>query len=381
MKIQRIQLIKLRLMIILCAVIAFVGLLGASVLSPTAKADDALNHQSQWVLDNAGVLNQQTIDQIDDLNDNQFGQIKGHPRYVVITLNKLPQNEDSIEDYAHDQFNGMGIGRKGWHNGLLFVLMPKQHQYRLEVGTGLQGALPDGAKDKVITGSVTRSLKESDYNSAVSQVSQNIFNQIKANKSEVLNISQATAKASADKAAYDNRFSVKHPHLYDAYDAVFQHGIPNAIFMLFLIFAIIGFPLLLLITMIENYIKNRKLKKDIKTMLKDDHGAATKLRLAGIDEPERYVGYISDRDRKRIYADGTVDTALLVALLIGAYHDYNEGYYNGSGGSNDSGSGFGGSIGGGFGGFGGGDSSGGSFGSGFGGDSSGSDGGGFSGGW
>ena len=50
----------------------------------------------------------------------------------------------SLEDYATKLFRNFGIGDKEKNNGLLLLLALEERQFRVEVGYGLEGILPDG---------------------------------------------------------------------------------------------------------------------------------------------------------------------------------------------------------------------------------------------
>ncbi|MDI6782317.1 MAG: TPM domain-containing protein [bacterium] len=60
----------------------------------------------------------------------------------------------SVEEYAIGLFEKWGIGKKGTDNGVLFLIAIKERKLRIEVGYGLEGALPDGKcgeiRDRVI---------------------------------------------------------------------------------------------------------------------------------------------------------------------------------------------------------------------------------------
>ena len=68
-----------------------------------AYADNIENVQ-----DNAHVMSQESIDKIDELNDNDLARIKGHPQIAVMTTPKT----DNIENYAQDQFDKYKFGQK-----------------------------------------------------------------------------------------------------------------------------------------------------------------------------------------------------------------------------------------------------------------------------
>ncbi len=50
----------------------------------------------------------------------------------------------SVEEYAVGLFEKWGIGKKGADNGVLLLIALKERKLKIEVGYGLEGALPDG---------------------------------------------------------------------------------------------------------------------------------------------------------------------------------------------------------------------------------------------
>lgn len=61
---------------------------------------------------------------------------------VVVTIPTL--DGVSIEEYANELFNNWGIGDNNKNNGLLLLLSLEERMFRVEVGYGLEGILPDG---------------------------------------------------------------------------------------------------------------------------------------------------------------------------------------------------------------------------------------------
>ncbi|HEX7078178.1 MAG TPA: TPM domain-containing protein [Candidatus Eisenbacteria bacterium] len=61
---------------------------------------------------------------------------------AVVTLPDLGGEE--IEPVATDLFAAWGIGRKAENDGVLILLAAEERRVRIEVGYGLEGALPDG---------------------------------------------------------------------------------------------------------------------------------------------------------------------------------------------------------------------------------------------
>lgn len=59
----------------------------------------------------------------------------------IVTVDSL--GNQSIEEYAYDQFNRLGIGKKGANNGLLIVFSLKDRASRVEVGKGMEPFFTD----------------------------------------------------------------------------------------------------------------------------------------------------------------------------------------------------------------------------------------------
>ncbi|MGL6173712.1 MAG: TPM domain-containing protein [Cellulosilyticaceae bacterium] len=55
-----------------------------------------------------------------------------------------------IEDYANKLFRTWGIGKKGQDNGLLLLIAIKDQTWRVEVGRGLEGAIPDALSHQIM---------------------------------------------------------------------------------------------------------------------------------------------------------------------------------------------------------------------------------------
>ncbi len=91
---------------------------------------------------------------------------KTSAQLVVLTVTSL--EGESLEDFsiniAHNQWK---LGQKGKDNGVLLVIAIKDRKYRIEVGYGLEGVLPDS-----LVGSIGRQImvpyfKKGDYSNGI----------------------------------------------------------------------------------------------------------------------------------------------------------------------------------------------------------------------
>lgn len=73
---------------------------------------------------------------------------------------------DYIENYAVKLFAEWGIGKAQRDNGVLLLLAIQEREIRIEVGYGLEGALPDSVAQRIIDG-MGPQLRAGDYDGAV----------------------------------------------------------------------------------------------------------------------------------------------------------------------------------------------------------------------
>jgi uncharacterized protein len=74
----------------------------------------------------------------------------------------------SVGDYDIDQYAAAlgrkwGIGQKGNNNGLLILVAMDQHKVAIQIGYGLEGAVPDVITHVIIQNDITPRFKQGDY--------------------------------------------------------------------------------------------------------------------------------------------------------------------------------------------------------------------------
>lgn len=79
---------------------------------------------------------------------------------VLIVASTRPE---AIEAYALRVAESWKLGRKGVDDGLLFLIAKDDRRMRIEVGTGLEGAIPDAIAKRIIAEVVTPSFKTGDF--------------------------------------------------------------------------------------------------------------------------------------------------------------------------------------------------------------------------
>lgn len=125
---------KLRKALILVLMLLFVLSLPVAAQVKYPSPSEAF-----FVNDYASVLNSDTEERIYSLG-KQLEEKTG-AQVVLVTIDTL--NDQSIEEYSIGLAMEWGIGQKGKDNGILMLYSNKERMLRIEVGYGLEGAMPD----------------------------------------------------------------------------------------------------------------------------------------------------------------------------------------------------------------------------------------------
>ena len=111
------------------------------LLIPFIKVDAIVQPSYEFfVNDQANILSSSTEEYIIS-KSAELERVDG-TQIVVVTVKNLEGS--SIEQYANELFESYGIGDKDKNNGLLLLLALEEREFRVEVGYGLEGILPDG---------------------------------------------------------------------------------------------------------------------------------------------------------------------------------------------------------------------------------------------
>ena len=100
----------------------------------------------------------------DDSTSNQVAIL------TIRTLDGYP-----IEEYALKIFRDWQIGNKNTNNGVLILAVIDDRQVRIEVGYGLEGAIPDITANQIIRNDIAPSFRSEDYYEGFDKASQSII--------------------------------------------------------------------------------------------------------------------------------------------------------------------------------------------------------------
>lgn len=162
----------------------------AVVLSPFLCAEKINDIRPEgFVTDLAHVIDPSTKTQLETLCAEV--QQKTGAQIAVVTVDSL--DGESKEDYAADLYKHLGVGSKQSNRGVLVLLAPKERQYRIEVGYGLEPVIND-ARAGDIGRAMVPDLRQQDYSGAVLLAVQQVAQLIAADKGVQLNGVPAAAR-------------------------------------------------------------------------------------------------------------------------------------------------------------------------------------------
>lgn len=99
---------------------------------------------------------------------------------VVVTVKSL--DGEDLEDYSLELARSWGIGSKNENDGVLLLLSVDDRQVRIEVGYGLEGALPDSKTGRILDIYGVPSFKEDDFSKGLASVYNSLINEVSIEK-------------------------------------------------------------------------------------------------------------------------------------------------------------------------------------------------------
>lgn len=140
-----------KLLLILLSVLWISGVWGQNILpkpNPPKLVTDVANVLST---EQRQILEQKLV-ALDDSTSNQIAIV------LIPTLEDYP-----IEEYANKLFREWGIGNQKTNNGVLIIAAINDRKIRIEVGYGLEGAIPDVTTASIIRNDIAPNFKEGNY--------------------------------------------------------------------------------------------------------------------------------------------------------------------------------------------------------------------------
>ena len=110
--------------------------------------------------DFAGLVQPSTADAL----DAELAQFERQTSsQIVVAIYPKMESDSSIEDYAVRVAQSWHAGVKGRDNGAVLFVFAQNHTMSLQVGYGLEGAIPDAIAKRIITDTIRPHFKAGDY--------------------------------------------------------------------------------------------------------------------------------------------------------------------------------------------------------------------------
>ena len=81
---------------------------------------------------------------------------------AVVTVETI-QPYASVEQYSVELASAWGVGKKGEDNGVLIVLAMEERKFRIEVGYGIEGIIPDGLAGAIMDESMLPDFRNGNF--------------------------------------------------------------------------------------------------------------------------------------------------------------------------------------------------------------------------
>ena len=129
-------------------------------LAPLASAELVIPESpGTYVLDEAGVFSEAVLVELES-ELSAFDQ-ETSIQVVVVTLSDLQGYP--IEEVSLKIGRDWGVGQEEFDNGVVFLIAPNERETRIEVGRGLEGAIPDATAWLILDEAVIPHFANSDY--------------------------------------------------------------------------------------------------------------------------------------------------------------------------------------------------------------------------
>lgn len=85
---------------------------------------------------------------------------------LVVVYPKM-ESDSALEDYTIRVARAWRVGQKARNNGAILFVFVQEHRMRIEVGYGLEGALPDAIAKRIIDEQIAPRFRQGDYDGGV----------------------------------------------------------------------------------------------------------------------------------------------------------------------------------------------------------------------
>ena len=141
------------------------ALISALTCSSARAAETIPPVPARHFTDAANIVSRGTSDRLDAKLREFENQTSNQ---VLVAIYPTMQSDSSIEDYTYRVAEKWGIGGKGRNNGVVLFVFPRDRKMFMQVGYGLEGALPDGLAKQIIEREIAPRFRAGDYDGGLS---------------------------------------------------------------------------------------------------------------------------------------------------------------------------------------------------------------------
>ena len=117
----------------------------------------------KYLNDYANIINETQLNNLISIGKELEDKTGAQAVVVIVdSTNNIP-----IEEFAINLFRTWGIGQKTKDNGLLVLLAIKDRTWRVEVGRGLEGAVPDALSNRIMESIAKPNFIQGNYSKGI----------------------------------------------------------------------------------------------------------------------------------------------------------------------------------------------------------------------
>jgi uncharacterized protein len=148
---------------------ALAGLFVAAAVAATAAVPP---RPDRYATDRAGVVD---AARLSALNERLAQFERETSNQVLVYVDRRVPADTTLEQFAADAFKAWGVGQKGKDNGAVFFVFVDDRKMRIEVGYGLEGALPDIRAASIVEDYAKPRFRSNDYAGGVDAVADQVM--------------------------------------------------------------------------------------------------------------------------------------------------------------------------------------------------------------
>lgn len=141
---------------------------------PVYAMDIPQPNSSFYVYDQADLISTSVELEIIKISEALYKESQA--QIVVVTLDDL--NGYDLEQYSVQLFREWGIGDVEKNNGVLIILAVEEREVRIEVGYGLEGAIPDSVAGRILDEAMLPNIEAGDFDKAFTDTYQLVLTRI-----------------------------------------------------------------------------------------------------------------------------------------------------------------------------------------------------------